>query len=276
MGLAWLYKKRRMVRCWANKRFEMVLDHGGFSRSQSDIFGSCNFFLSVILNINPAAEELGPPYLSAYLDSIEAKFSHTIRPVDGNTNGSGFNPLSLKVRLLQFEQLKARTYELCSQAKSCVTESRLPRLEDFLKGLYTFDIGQNDIHYGLTNTSEDQVQQMIPISTNQLALAIECIFKNFRKQKNCNGIDACTFSDDMQDSFCIILHKQGARTLWIHKTGPIGCLPYFLINSPPKPENSDQIGCIKSYNKVAKEFNKQLKDMVLQLQIKLPNAVPAY
>ncbi|GAB4829260.1 hypothetical protein Ancab_018926 [Ancistrocladus abbreviatus] len=207
------------------------------------------------LIIDFIAEELGLPYLSAYLDSIEANFSHgadfaasgtTIQAVDGKMYGSGFNPLSLKVQLSQFEQLKARTHELCNQAKSFVTESRLPRFEDFSKALYTFDIGQNDIHYGLTTMSEDQVQQMIPISTNQLALAIES------------------------------LYKQGARTFWIHNTGPIGCLPYFLINSPAKPENSDQIGCIKSYNKVAKEFNKQLKDRVLQLQIKLPDAVLAY
>ena len=72
------------------------------------------------------------------------------------------------------------------------------------------------------------------------------------------------------------LYQQGARAFWIHNTGPIGCLPYFVINYPPKPNNSDQNGCIKSYNEVAQVFNKQLKDRIYQLTTKFQDASLIY
>lgn len=72
------------------------------------------------------------------------------------------------------------------------------------------------------------------------------------------------------------LYQQGAKIFWIHNTGPIGCLPFFVINYPPKPDNVDQTGCIMSYNEVAQEFNRQLKDMVSQLRSKLGDALLTY
>ena len=72
------------------------------------------------------------------------------------------------------------------------------------------------------------------------------------------------------------LYKQGAKIFWIHNTGPIGCLPFFVINYRPKHDDVDQTGCIKSYNEVAQEFNKQLKDMVSQLRGKLVDARLTY
>lgn len=71
-----------------------------------------------------AAVELGLPYLSAYLDSIESDFRHganfaasgsTIQPVDGKLFDAGFNPLSLSIQLSQFQQFKDRTIELYTQ-----------------------------------------------------------------------------------------------------------------------------------------------------------------
>lgn len=71
-----------------------------------------------------AAEKVGLPYLSAYLDALQANFQHgtnfaasgtTIQHVDGKLYESGYNPLSLDVQLLQFEQLKERTNELYAQ-----------------------------------------------------------------------------------------------------------------------------------------------------------------
>ncbi|CAO2829343.1 unnamed protein product, partial [Amaranthus hypochondriacus] len=72
------------------------------------------------------------------------------------------------------------------------------------------------------------------------------------------------------------LHEQGARTFWIHNTGPIGCLPYLVIKHPPKPENVDEAGCLKSYNEVAKEFNKQLKNKITELQTQLHTSLLVY
>lgn len=62
--------------------------------------------------------------MSAYLNALEANFHHgadfaasgtTIQHVDGKLYGSGLNPLSLDVQLLQFDDLKERTYELYTQ-----------------------------------------------------------------------------------------------------------------------------------------------------------------
>lgn len=72
------------------------------------------------------------------------------------------------------------------------------------------------------------------------------------------------------------LYKKGARKFWIHNTGPIGCLPTMVFNYPPKPDNADQNGCIKPFNEVAREFNKQLKDRVSQLRTQLKDAVLIY
>lgn len=71
--------------------------------------------------LNPAADKLGLPYLSAYLDAIGANFRHganfatsgsTIQPLDMRIFQGGFSPISLDIQLQQFEQLKARTLEL--------------------------------------------------------------------------------------------------------------------------------------------------------------------
>lgn len=72
-----------------------------------------------------AAEKLGFPYLRAYLDSFGVDFRHganfassgsTIQHLDANLCSAGFNPFSLAVQLLQFEQFKVRSIESYSQA----------------------------------------------------------------------------------------------------------------------------------------------------------------
>ena len=72
------------------------------------------------------------------------------------------------------------------------------------------------------------------------------------------------------------LYKQGARTFWIHNTGPIGCLPISVIYTPAKTEDLDQIGCLKSHNEVAQEFNRQLKEKVSSLRSQLSGAALTY
>lgn len=207
------------------------------------------------LLIDFIAERLGFPLLSAYLDSIAPNFRHganfaasgsTIQPVDAKLFGAGFNPLSLNIQLSQFQQFKDRTKEQYNQDKSSWIKSRLPRPEEFSKALYTLDCGQNDLSFGFMSTTEEQVLASIPNIINQFALAVE------------------------------ELYQEGARTFWIHNTGPIGCLPLFAVKNPPKPDNSDQNGCLKSYNEVAREFNKQLKDKLSQLRTQLHHAVLIY
>lgn len=49
-----------------------------------------------------------------------------------------------------------------------------------------------------------------------------------------------------------------------------------VIKYPPKPADADQNGCIKSYNEIAQEFNKQLKDRVSKLRTQLHDALLIY
>lgn len=73
-------------------------------------------------------------------------------------------------------------YQLCGFWSPDKIKYRLSRLEDFSKALYTFDIGQNDIHHALTTTTEDEARKSIPDLVYQFALAIKvtassiCVF----------------------------------------------------------------------------------------------------
>ncbi|GLT36648.1 hypothetical protein SLA2020_110120 [Shorea laevis] len=201
------------------------------------------------------AEKLELPYLSAYLDSIGTNFRHganfaiggsTIQPLDARVFNQGFNPISLDIQILQFEQLRERTNELYREGVNSNIRSELPRPEDFTKALYTFDIGQNDLDAAFNLMTEEQVLASVPGLIDQFALAV------------------------------MRLYQLGARAFWIHNTGPIGCLPQQVLDYPPKPENVDQNGCIKSQNEVAQEFNRQLKVRVSQFRAQLEDAVLTY
>lgn len=202
------------------------------------------------LIIDFIAEKLGLPYLSAYVDSIGTNFQHganfaasgsTIQPADAKMINCGFNPLTLDVQLQQFAQFKDRTSDLLHQAKS-----GLSRPEDTSQAMYMMDTGQNDLHAGITSMTEEQVKKYIPDIIDQFASAIKK------------------------------LQEQGARAFWIHNTGPIGCLPYFVTRSTPAAGSVDQNGCVKSYNDLAQEFNQQLKNKVSQLRTQLQHPSLTY
>lgn len=72
------------------------------------------------------------------------------------------------------------------------------------------------------------------------------------------------------------LYQLGARAFWIHNTGPIGCLPYSVTYYRPKPENMDESGCVLSHNKIAQEFNRQLREKVSRHKVQLPDAILIY
>jgi len=52
-------------------------------------------------------------------------------------------------------------------------KSSLPRPEDFSRALYTFDIGQNDLAFGLQHTSQEQVIKSIPDILSQFFQAVQ-------------------------------------------------------------------------------------------------------
>lgn len=204
------------------------------------------------LIIDFLAGKLGLPYLDSYLDSIGTNFSHganfavsgsTIEVATGKID-AGFSPLDLSTQLAQFTDFKNQSIDL--YVKKGGSSDNLPRPQDFTRALYTIDIGQNDLHYKLITFSLDQVLDSIPDLVNQTVLAIQKLYGG------------------------------GARNFWIHNTGPLGCLPFFLEHFPPKPENTDEIGCIKSHNEVAQVFNEQLKNTVSQLHDQLGDAAFTY
>ncbi|XVE74939.1 hypothetical protein DITRI_Ditri12bG0058800 [Diplodiscus trichospermus] len=201
------------------------------------------------------AEKLRLPYLSAYLDSIGTNFRHganfatggsTIQPLDARMFKQGYSPISLDIQLSQFEQFKERVNELFKEGVNSNINSKLPRPEYFSQALYTFDIGQNDLDAAFKSMTEKQVLESIPRIINQFAQIVKR------------------------------LYQHGARTFWIHNTGPIGCLPFHVLDYLPKPEQVDKNGCIRSHNEIAQEFNRRLKERVYQLRMQLPDAVLTY
>ena len=54
-------------------------------------------------------------------------------------------------------------------------------------------------------------------------------------------------------------------------------MPIATTNHPnPKPGFFDELGCRKDQSDVAIEFNKQLKDRIIQLRTQLPHAALTY
>ncbi|KAK7829575.1 gdsl esterase/lipase [Quercus suber] len=73
------------------------------------------------------------------------------------------------------------------------------------------------------------------------------------------------------------LYQGGARSFWIHNTGPIGCLPMTLqYYRQPMPGILDEHGCVIAQNDVAKEFNWHLESRVIKLREQLPDAALTY
>ncbi|KAK8619078.1 hypothetical protein V6N13_133045 [Hibiscus sabdariffa] len=200
------------------------------------------------------AEHLGLPYLSPYLDSIGTSFRHganfaiggsTIRPQNESMSLNGVSPFSLDVQIVQFDNFKVRTGYFYERGKAGHCHN-LPRPKDFSKALYIFDIGQNDVAAGLRKKNDTDFHASVPDIVDQLAKAV-------------------------QD-----LYEHGARTFWIHNTGPIGCLPVSLHYHDIRPEELDEQGCLKAQNAYCMEFNKKLKDRVTKLRAELPHAALTY
>ncbi|XP_010242790.1 PREDICTED: esterase-like isoform X2 [Nelumbo nucifera] len=128
-----------------------------------------------------------------------------------------------------------------------VFASLMPKEEYFSQALYTFDIGQNDLGAGFFgNQSVQEVNASVPDIVSN-------------------------FSRDVK-----LIYDLGARSFWIHNTGPIGCLPYILVNMPITASQIDKAGCAAPYNDVAQYFNKKLKEAVVQLRKDLPLAAFTY
>ncbi|XP_052197510.1 GDSL esterase/lipase At5g14450-like [Diospyros lotus] len=203
------------------------------------------------LVIDFIAEHLKLPHLSAYLNSLEANFAKganfaaleatILGTWEGTYLQTGLSTFKLPHQVnVHFDQFKNRTIDLYNQGKH---RDSLPKPEDFSRALYTLDIGHTDFTYGFRVIAEDQLRARMPEIVNSLTAHVE------------------------------VLYDKGARSFWIQNARPVGCLPNTTISiSDPKPGSLDQNGCLKSQNEIVTEFNKQLKDKVIELRTKLPEA----
>ncbi|KAH1213364.1 Esterase [Glycine max] len=211
------------------------------------------------LVIDFIAKSFGLPYLSAYLDSLGTNFSHganfatsasTIRLPTSIIPQGGFSPFYLDIQYTQFRDFKSRTQFIRHQGG--VFASLMPKEEYFDKALYTFDIGQNDLGAGFFgNLTVQQVNATVPDIVNAFSKNIKFIILVIKD-----------------------IYDLGARSFWIHNTGPIGCLPYILANF--LSAERDAYGCAKTYNDIAQYFNHKLKEVVVQLRKDLPLAAITY
>ncbi|KAJ4721686.1 GDSL esterase/lipase [Melia azedarach] len=134
------------------------------------------------------------------------------------------------------------------KAKNESERAKFPRPENFSKALYTFDIGQNDLtKREILLGSLDQIRPIITEIIDHLASSIKNIYQ--------------------QD--------HGGRSFWIHNTGPVGCLPFYIIPNRSSTIH-DNVGCVKSYNEIALEFNKQLQEKINTLKTELMEAAIKY
>ncbi|XP_058726933.1 uncharacterized protein LOC131598335 [Vicia villosa] len=198
------------------------------------------------------AQSFRLPYLSPYLNSLESNFTHganfatagsTIRILNSIFPKGIFSPFSLVIQYNQFKDFIPKTEFIRDQGG--VFATLIPKKEYFSKALYTFDIGQNDLTAGFfANATIQQFNVTIPDIVNNFIENIKNIY------------------------------NLGARSFWIHNTGPIGCLPLILANFPFAIK--DRYGCAKQYNEVSQYFNLKLKEALAQLRRDLPLAAITY
>ncbi|KAK6940864.1 GDSL lipase/esterase, partial [Dillenia turbinata] len=190
------------------------------------------------------------PFLNPYLDSVGAPTfqtgcnfatgGSTIHPA----NPASLSPFSFGTQVNQFGRFKARVLDLL--ARDNRMQKFLPSAERFKKGLYMFDVGQNDIDGAFYSKSEDQVIASVP----DFLLEFE------------NGIER--------------LYYGGARNFWIHNMGPLGCLPRIIATYGKDASKLDQIGCVISHNNAAKVFNTQLQALCTKFQGQFPDTNATY
>ncbi|XP_047312662.1 GDSL esterase/lipase At1g54790-like [Impatiens glandulifera] len=203
------------------------------------------------LIIDFLVDNMGLAFLNPYLDSVGApSFQNgcnfatggaTITPAKANS----VSPFSFGVQVSQFSRFKAKVFDLLAKGKK--SQKYLPSQEYFKNGLYTIDIGQNDLDSALSNSQ----------SGDQLASLIQNLLSEFETRIK-------------------VLYNQGARKFWIHNTGPLGCLPRIIATYGKDPSKLDQTGCVNSHNIAATIFNTQLRAMCTRLPAQFQDANITY
>ncbi|XP_024031465.1 GDSL esterase/lipase At1g54790 isoform X3 [Morus notabilis] len=190
------------------------------------------------------------PFLNAYLDSIGtpsfrkgcnfAAAGSTILPA----TATSVSPFSFGVQVSQFLRFKARVLELLAKGKKLA--KYLPTEEFFDKGLYMFDVGQNDIAGAFYSKTLDQIIASIPLILVEFETGIKRLYDN------------------------------GARNFWIHNTGPVGCLTQNVLRFGTDPSKLDELGCVSKHNQAARLFNLQLHALSKKLEGQFSDANVTY
>ncbi|KAK7356038.1 hypothetical protein VNO80_15304 [Phaseolus coccineus] len=185
------------------------------------------------------------PFLNAYMDSVGlpnfqrgcnfAPAGSTILPA----TAASISPFSFGVQVSQFLRFRALSLQLLQEKKF---DQYVPTEDSFEKGLYMFDIGQNDLAGAFYSKTLDQI-----------LASIQAILLEFE-----TGIKK--------------LYDHGARNFWIHNTGPLGCLPQVVAKFGTNPSTLDELGCVSSPNQAAKAFNVQLQAFCSKLKGQYPDA----
>ncbi|KAL7094888.1 hypothetical protein ACP275_11G133100 [Erythranthe tilingii] len=208
------------------------------------------------LIIDFIADNLGKPYLSGYLDSVGSSYEQganfatggaTIQRVNESWFQNGVSPFPLEIQVEHYTQFKDRSAYFYKETKDECLRKRLPNPDGLSKALFTLDIGQNDVAFGIRSLSLEQQKTAITNVVSQFISQIR------------------------------VLYERGARAFWVHNTGPIGCLPVTHAKvKDPLPGYLDEIGCVKDQNDVALLFNQELKEEIVKLRAELTNAILVY
>ncbi|XP_051201431.1 GDSL esterase/lipase At1g54790 [Lolium perenne] len=190
------------------------------------------------------------PFLNSYLDSVGApnfragvNFAQAGCSITPAT-ATSVSPFSFGLQIKQFFAFKEKVTRLLSKGDRY--RHFIPQLDYFSKGLYMFDIGQNDLAGAFYSKTEDQVIASIPT----ILLEFESGLKT--------------------------LYEQGARKFWIHNTGPLGCLPQNIDLWGKDPTQLDEHHCVAKHNRAAKIFNLQLHALCTKLRGQFPGSDITY
>ncbi|KAI3681839.1 hypothetical protein L6452_36644 [Arctium lappa] len=201
------------------------------------------------LIIDFIAQRLGIPLVSPYLKSIGSDYKHganfatlasTVLLPKTSLFVSGLSPFALPIQLNQMKNFKAQVDQLYDQGSS-----NLPPPDIFGKSLYTFYIGQNDFTSNLAN-GIDGVKPTLPQVISQITNTIK------------------------------ELYGLGGRTFFVQNLAPIGCYPSFLVQLPHDDNDTDEFGCMISYNNAVVEYNNMLHDALNQTRKELSDANVIY
>ncbi|KAK4435168.1 GDSL esterase/lipase [Sesamum alatum] len=137
------------------------------------------------------------------------------------------------------------------------------------------------------------------LGTNYLSPYLDALQPNFKNGANFAIVGADPNRNDLSVSFASLPYAQvmeripsfiseireamwaiyllGARNLWVHNTGPVGCLPRELaVRSNGDLCSYDEHGCLKSLKEGAKLYNRELEALCVELRSQMENATIVY